>query len=27
LIHVKPQKENRDIQRILNSYLSKMENI
>ncbi len=27
LIHVKPQKDNRDIQRILNSYLSKMENI
>lgn len=27
LIHVKPQKDNRDIQRILNSYLSKMKNI
>ena len=27
LIHVKPKKDNRDIQRILNSYLSKMENI
>ena len=27
LIHVKHQKDNRDIQRILNSYLSKMENI
>ena len=27
LIHVKPQKDNRDIQRILNSYLSKMKKI